>query len=206
MRNPKEQFVVSPLLVIISGPPAVGKTELGRRLGRDLRLPFVHKDGIKETLFDNLGYSDREWSRRLGRATYSLLYYFAGTQLAAGNSLILESNFHAETATRELQDLRDRWPFRAVQIQCVASADVLIERWRRRALSGERHPGHVDHLCEDEVAPYLWRGRLDALDIGDEIIEVDTSDFDAVDYPSIVTTLRQQLEPGSLEVGSDGRH
>jgi 2-phosphoglycerate kinase len=52
-----------PLLVIITGPPAAGKTTLGRQLAGALSLPFIHKDGIKEILFDVLGWRDRAWSR-----------------------------------------------------------------------------------------------------------------------------------------------
>ncbi len=55
-------------LIIILGPPGTGKTTLGKRIAKDLNLPFVHKDGIKELLFDKLGWSDRVWSRKVGIA------------------------------------------------------------------------------------------------------------------------------------------
>ena len=48
-------------LIIILGPPATGKTTLGRRLAADLRLPFLGRDDFKERLFDRLGCRDREW-------------------------------------------------------------------------------------------------------------------------------------------------
>ena len=66
-----------PVLVIISGPPATGKTSLGRRLARQFDLPFFHKDGIKETLFDALEYPDEDPARKLGYASALLLYHIA---------------------------------------------------------------------------------------------------------------------------------
>ncbi|MEO7074366.1 MAG: AAA family ATPase [Ktedonobacterales bacterium] len=44
-----------PLVVIVSGPPASGKTTLARTVAQEVRLPFFYKDGLKETLFDALG-------------------------------------------------------------------------------------------------------------------------------------------------------
>ena len=44
-----------PLLFVITGRPATGKTTLARRLAVDLRLPLIHKDGLKESLYDALG-------------------------------------------------------------------------------------------------------------------------------------------------------
>ena len=52
----------APLVVIITGPPASGKSMLGRELARRLALPLLSKDLFKEVLFDQLGWSDREWS------------------------------------------------------------------------------------------------------------------------------------------------
>jgi predicted kinase len=66
-----------PLLVIVSGPPCSGKTTLARWLAKELALPLIAKDNIKELLFDHLGWSDRAWSKKLGRATYPLIYYLS---------------------------------------------------------------------------------------------------------------------------------
>jgi len=79
------QPITRPLLVIIGGLPGTGKSTLGSFLSQELSFPCVSKDGIKETLYDTLGYSDRKWSRKLGVASFELLYYFIGLELAAGH-------------------------------------------------------------------------------------------------------------------------
>ena len=62
-----------PALVLISGAPGTGKTTMGRHLATGLRIPYLGKDLIKESLFDSLGTKDREWSVKLGIASIEKL-------------------------------------------------------------------------------------------------------------------------------------
>ena len=180
----------APLLVIISGAPGTGKTTLGRRIAEELRLPLIARDDIKELLFDTLGWNDREWSRRLGIATYPLLYYFVETQLRVGRSLVVESNFRSELATPTFLDLKQKYGFEPFQILCRTDQDVLLARFRRRSLSGERHPGHVDHLYDEEFEATLHQSEIDVLPIGGTTITLDTTDFASVDYQALSERLR----------------
>ena len=182
-----------PSLVIVTGPPASGKTTLGRALARKLSMPFLYKDGIKETLFDTLGWSDRAWSRKLGVATYALLFHLLEMELAAGRSLVVESNFDAERSGPSFLALRERYDFRPVQVCCVADGAVLLERCRSRATSDERHPGHDDLGHIAELEPILLRGRLDPLPLDGPIIEVDTTNFALIDIEAILQQVVQAL-------------
>jgi predicted kinase len=182
-----------PVLVIVNGAAATGKTTIGRRLAHELALPFASKDMFKETLFDTLGWNDRAWSKQIGRAGIALLFQFMETQLAARRSCIVECNFKSELATPEFLALRERHAYQPVQILCRCDGNVLFERFRRRAESGERHPGHVDHVHYDEFAPSLLRGYTEPLDIGGRLIEVDTTDWESVDYGAIIATIRQAV-------------
>ena len=180
-----------PLLLIITGLPCTGKTTLGLRLAGELRLPFVHKDGIKELLFERIGWRDRTYSKQLSLASYDVLYYFIESLLRAGESLIVESNFKPDIDTAKFLDLAERMPFRPCQILLQADGEVLLERFKHRAESGLRHPGHVDHLTLEELQPVLFRGREDPLRIGGQVIQVDTTDFDAIDYSGLYRTLAE---------------
>jgi predicted kinase len=182
-----------PLLIIVSGPPCAGKTTLGRRLAKALSLPFIHKDGIKESLFETLGWQDREWSQQLGRASSELLWYFAEAQLAAPRSLIIESNFDPTFATSRLLALKTKVDFEPFQVQCIAAGEMLLQRFKARAASGERHPGHVDHLNYAEFQSTLTHPRLYTLEIGGSGVEVDTTDLQQIDYERLIQTVRLSL-------------
>jgi predicted kinase len=155
-----------PSVVVVTGPPASGKTTLARAIADALGWPLLTKDDIKETLFDTLGIGDRAWSHRLGAASMELLSKLVREQLEAGRDVVAEANF--------------RWPgelpdCRIVQVFCDAPADVLLERMRARM----RHPGHLEddpeHLAAVEeslhadYAPLPLDGSLLRYTVGDDV-------------------------------------
>lgn len=157
-----------PLLVVVTGPPAAGKTTIARALAARLRLPLIAKDTIKEALFDGLGSGDLAWSQRLGTGTYLALLALSEDSVAAGASLVLEANFvrGSEIETR-LAALSARF----VQIHCSAPLEVLLGRYARR----ERHPGHVDAERVEALRDAVETGRHDPLDLPGELLRLDTS-------------------------------
>ena len=179
------------LLVLINGHPGTGKTTLGRRLAKDLALPFLSKDDLKECLFDTLGVGDQAWSRKLGHASVELLFLVVERQLEAGASLVMEMPFIPEFHTSRFLDLAKRYDFEPLQICCTCDEQVLYERFRRRAETGERHPGHVDQpITFADFKSQMQRERH--LDIGGVLISVDTTDFEKVDYAALLTTVARQ--------------
>jgi predicted kinase len=186
-----------PLVVIVTGPPCTGKTTLARSLAGDLGLPLMCKDTIKETLFEVLGVTDRAWSKRLGGASMELLYTFIEAQLAARQGCVAEGNFDVTFATPVLQRLMRDYPHTNVQVNCFADPEILRARFRRRSLSGERHPGHQDYrlaLGQEPRDPSLDApipGRTPPLDLGGHVIELDTGDLIRLDYAGLLAQIER---------------
>jgi len=181
----------APLVVIVSGPPCTGKTTLGERIARELGYPFLSKDRVKELLFDTLGVGDRAWSRKLGAATMEILFMLADTELAAGRSFVLEANFRPALANGQFRALKEKYAFRAFQVECHADTDVLLARFKARTDSGNRHPGHMDHVTYSEVVADLQKSSYGPLDIADKVCVVDTTDFEKVDFRQLLLELRK---------------
>lgn len=172
---------MEPLLVIVSGPPAAGKTTIARALGPRLGLPVLCRDEIKESLFDNLGWSDRAWSQKLGGAAFELVWLLLDRLLVAGVSVVVEANFwpHNRENFARLSAHASFIPF---EVYCWADAETLTRRFTARVRSGARHAGHgdsVDAAFTNEGA----RTRHPPLRLGAYGVEVNTAqevDLDAV--------------------------
>ena len=178
-----------PLVIIVSGPPASGKSSIARRIAADLTLPYVGKDDIKERLFDTVGVGDRDWSRQIGGATYELLYWFVGLLIDARQSLVVESNFRAHTSTSHFQALHARSPFDTYQVICRVDPETQRERYMERWRTGQRHPGHVDDVSIVDVSrePH---SLYDPMPLDGSVTEIDTTDWNTIDYDGLLAALR----------------
>jgi predicted kinase len=158
----------APVLVVVTGPPASGKSTVAARLAEELPMPLVTKDGIKEALFDSLGTGDRAWSKRLGEAAWLVLFHVVEAAVEGGASLVVEGNFEHAYAEPRFASLP---PFRPIQVYCSAPEGVLIERYSERADRGDRHPGHVDDDVQRELADSLASDRWRPLELDGPLVE-----------------------------------
>ena len=121
-----------PVLVIVCGPPAVGKSTIAYELSRATGIPVIAKDAIKEAMMDHLGGSPE-----VGAAAFAVQFAIARALLVAGMDVILEGAFfRTQSEIAELAELSS--PI-VVEVSC--SLDVLERRYTSRA-GGDRHPGH----------------------------------------------------------------
>jgi predicted kinase len=179
--------------ILISGLPGTGKSHLATMLAEKLSVPYVSKDGFKELLFDTLGWNDREWSRKLGNASMRMLDYVLLSHIRVGSLLIIEGNFKPEFENKRFSELAANYDITFLQVNCWAEGPVLLERFKQRAESEERHPGHADAYNIEEFRSMLLRGKAETLDIPGHVIELETTDFSKVDYETLIGTIRTMI-------------
>jgi predicted kinase len=167
------------LIIIVSGPPAAGKTTLATALATTLEMPLICKDDIKEALVDTLDgpTDDLLWSRRIGGAAMELLWRLAKRCPAA----VLEANFrpHSQHEQSRLRQLHAR----VIEIHCVCPPDELTRRFAVRARTA--HPAHpLTELPANLLAEYDR-----PMGVGD-VIDVDTTQpVDLADLTTRLTSL-----------------
>lgn len=165
-----------PLLVVVTGPPASGKSSASRTIARALHIPFLSKDELKERLYEVFGTSD-DLEPKIERAALAMLFSVAASQLQAGVSILLESNFDAQADNEPLLRLHREHDPRTVQIHIGGDTDALVAKFARRASAGERHPGHGDEPGDAaEVRARLESGQWEPLDLPGELVRADMED------------------------------
>lgn len=185
------------LIIIINGLPAVGKTTLARKLAKDLSLPLICKDDIKEALFDALGIADREWAIKLGLASVETLFRLLDVQLQMRlPGVIIENAFWPEHHNARMTGAIEQYHASALQVWCTAPLEVTYARELARCASGERHPGHArppeDFAAYKTAVETRGYGRLE---IPAETFDIDLTEANQAD------TLRLRKKISLMLVG-----
>lgn len=170
-------------IVLVSGPPAAGKTTLAGAVAAQLGWPLICKDEIKETLVDVLEgpAGELNWSRQLGGAAMAVLWRLARRCPRA----VLEANFRWGS---ELEHARLRQLEAAiVELHCVCPEDELIRRFAERARTA-----HAAHPLRT-LTPELIAACSRPMGVG-HVIEVDTAR--PVDLPAVMQALAALGVPG----------
>ncbi|MFB7250575.1 AAA family ATPase [Microbacterium sp. NPDC056234] len=150
-------------LIVLNGMAGAGKTTLAGPLARELGVPFVSKDAIKEALGDAVDavLPTREVGALAADALWRVVGMLDGTVLVESVWL----------AGRDERWFRRGWESAGspvgVELWCQAPRDVMRERY----LTRPRHRVHDDHGRLDEWnAAALVAGPM----TGFPVIEVDT--------------------------------
>ncbi len=129
-----------PSVLIVTGPPASGKSQLARAILARHTFVYLAKDSVKESLFDSLGATTAAESSRLSEASFALLFRLTTTTLRAGASVLLEGNFrrgqHETPLRRSLGDSP------VIQVLCDVEETERRQRLAARASDPTRHPLH----------------------------------------------------------------
>ena len=181
-----------PSVIIVQGQPCTGKTALVQKLSQRLGIPYLARDEFKELLFDKMGIEDREWSLKLGAASYDLLFLTFEKLLKSRVSFFLECNFTPELHSSRISALLAEHEYSAMDVFLEADASVLMNRFIHRWESGERHRGHVDNERIKDLSERLESTPLRPLGVGD-LIQLNTNDFSMVDIEGLVTRISKDL-------------
>lgn len=193
-------------IIILTGVPASGKTTFSKYLSRELGIPVISKDFIKEILFDDIGFQSREQKVKLGIASMNIMYGIAEESMKLGNTVILENNFE-NISKQRLNMLVKTYDYEVINIRFEGDISVIYDRFIKRNHSKSRHLGHItnesyplnEHVNEISTITFkefeemiVSRGMID-FNIGGELIHVDTTDFSQVNYKEIINKVKEKI-------------
>lgn len=193
-------------IIILTGIPASGKTTFSKYLSKELGIPVISKDYIKEILYDDLGFQSRAEKVKLGVASMNIMYGLAEESMKIGALVILENNFENSSKPKLIEIIK-KYNYQVINIRFEGDITVIFDRFVKRDRSDERHIGHVTNLCYPPVEPFIRttaltledfqnmiesRGIRD-FDIGGDLIHVDTTDLNKIDYDDIINEVKKKL-------------
>jgi predicted kinase len=172
-------------IVLVSGPPASGKTTLARPLAQALGFALLTKDDIKESLYTAMQGTpgDVAFSRRIGAAAMEVLWALAPHCPA----VVLEANFRTTSGyeRRKVTDLLAAGSH-IVEVCCRLPREEASRRFAERAREVRHHPAHsLAEMSPERMAEYEQPFALSP------VIEVDTTS--AIDIGVLLTAVNGYL-------------
>ena len=185
----------APLLVLVSGQPASGKTTLAKRLSDELGMPCVSRDDLTAHLADALtsrqAITTLADKRPIVEASFAAFYASLSSLLGSGVSVIAETNFGRGIAEPGVRSLLERSRGRA--IYCQVPRALSVSRFRQRAASGDRHWFFRDDLqiarLERGESVEPWETAL-PMDLDIPRLCVDASDGYDPDFDHVLEFVR----------------
>jgi predicted kinase len=194
-------------LILLAGMPATGKTTLANAIAARLGLPVIEKDGLKEVLFDTVGFTCYAEKRRLDHVANALLLQQTEIFIKSGNSVILDNNFDT-IAAEKLCALVERYRCKCVTVFLDGETEAFYKRYVARDAAHARHLGHIlqehypplpgdslDHTMTPEEfdEKFVKRGMRDVVLPGQRI-PVDATHPEQIDLDRLMAQIRATIE------------
>ncbi|MFO8113314.1 MAG: AAA family ATPase [Desulfosalsimonadaceae bacterium] len=157
-----------PVLWVICGMPASGKSTIAEQLGEVFQIPVLRSDMIRKQNFaspdadlSNTAFERGIYSKGMTALTYGRLLLLAQDHIEKGSSVVLDATFGARHFRREVLRLAEDMDASIFFVECIAPEAVLKKRLAARksgSLLSDARISHFDAFCQsfeplDEIHP-----------------------------------------------------
>lgn len=122
--------MIKPLLIVITGRPASGKTTLAGRLSRQVNFPLLSRDKIKEGYMSTTGEQNDNSDSSIDWHVYETFFQAIDLLIAKNVSLIIEAAFQDKLWKPKLSGFLDKADLRI--IVCQTSPELARVRFNER--------------------------------------------------------------------------
>lgn len=140
--------MVRPVLWVICGLTATGKSTIAEKLSRLLSLPRLSSDGIRAALFEENKHRE-DFGQGVYSATATSLVYakmlvLAAEELEAGRSVLLDATYRQSSRRSDVLELARNRQVSVIFVECRCDEEEVERRLRQR----EEEPGLSDARIE----------------------------------------------------------
>ncbi len=198
-------------LILIAGSPATGKSYIVKKITDTFNGTLViAPDDIKEMYADSIGFSNLEEKSQLDKKVWNFYYSILQQYMEAGKRIIISEYPFSMKQYSNLKRLSKQYDYNVITIRLVADFEVLWERRYKRDREPGRHLSHLmksyhygdeisdrdqadNHISKTEFKKIIRNRKYNEFELG-KLIEIDMTDFNQVNYNSVIRYLKNNLE------------
>lgn len=182
-----------PLLVVVTGSPASGKTTLANNLAGKINYPLLSRDKLKEDLLNTLDIAHHQLDKPVDVHVNNAFFEAIDLLLSKGVSVIAEAAFQDKLWRPRLLSLMDKAEIRI--IICKTNVNLIKERFASRlANNPDREKFHGDRtLSQSEERFAALTDNYVPVSIDVPTLDVDTTENYRPDMEGIVRFIRQKI-------------
>lgn len=165
-----------PLLVVVTGSVAAGKTTLAHILSNKINCPLISRDELKEGYINTLGVPHIQLDNSANWSIYEVFFEVIDLLVSKGISMVVEAAFQDKLWKPRLLDLLDKAEVKIVI--CKADPELIKKRFINRFLENpDREKFHGDKSISSSKDRFdLLTDNYKPVNIEAPTLYVDTTD------------------------------
>lgn len=175
-----------PLLIVVTGRPASGKTSVAHLLAKEINCPLISRDELKEGYINTKSIQSHQFNEKANSDIYKTFFEVIDLLISKRISIVIEAAFQHKLWETQLAKFLNKAEIRI--IVCKVPLELAKERFYKRILDQpEREKFHEDSTIENTV---LLTEDYEMINMPLPTLEVDTTDNYNPDLEKIVNFIK----------------
>lgn len=194
-------------VILMAGYPATGKTYMSNLIKDQYQdAMYLSQDTVKEMLYDMIGFNNLREKEQVIDMARKIFYDIVMKSVEMNQIVILDYPF-SDKQMNFLKQLEAKYNADFLTIRLTGDLDVLYDRRVERDVVATRNKGHILNsyhgyesytrenypLGRDEYKANCKKGKYNQFQFN-TLIEIDVTDFEAVDYGEMNRELKEFIE------------